>query len=120
VDNGPNFASIILPIMGDNKYELWEKNSLGKWFDTDSILPGGNEFLFGGAGVSDFRILGIEGIDPNTPDAFVTGLTFTGVGDVEMRQIPIYNTGTVPEPTTLLLFGTGLAGLAGLRLRRKK
>lgn len=26
----------------------------------------------------------------------------------------------VPEPTTMLLFGTGLAGLAGSRLRRKK
>jgi len=26
----------------------------------------------------------------------------------------------VPEPQTMLLFGTGLAGLAGLRLRRKK
>ena len=26
----------------------------------------------------------------------------------------------VPEPTTMLLFGTGLAGLAGSRIRRKK
>ena len=26
----------------------------------------------------------------------------------------------VPEPTTMLLFGTGIAGLAGTRLRRKK
>jgi len=26
----------------------------------------------------------------------------------------------VPEPTTMLLFGAGLAGLAGLRIRRKK
>jgi len=26
----------------------------------------------------------------------------------------------VPEPTTMLLFGTGLAGLAGKKIRRKK
>jgi hypothetical protein len=26
----------------------------------------------------------------------------------------------VPAPATMLLFGTGLAGLAGIRLRRKK
>jgi len=27
---------------------------------------------------------------------------------------------SVPEPATMLLFGTGIAGLAGIRIRRKK
>jgi hypothetical protein len=30
------------------------------------------------------------------------------------------NAAPVPVPTTMLLFGTGIAGLAGTRLRRKK
>lgn len=32
----------------------------------------------------------------------------------------IVNQAPVPEPATMLLFGTGIAGLAGTRLRRKK
>ena len=41
----------------------------------------------------------------------------------EVDNIAVANTkasDSVPEPATLILFGTGLAGLAGLRLRRKK
>jgi hypothetical protein len=34
--------------------------------------------------------------------------------------IAVWTNHTVPEPTTLLLFGAGLVGLAGTRLRRKK
>ena len=32
----------------------------------------------------------------------------------------LFNVEPVPEPATMLLFGTGIAGLAGARLRRKK
>jgi len=56
---------------------------------------------------------------------FVTGLTFTGEGQVSMQMIPISadvngGGGTVPEPPTLLLLGAGLlgAGFAGKHQRK--
>lgn len=46
---------------------------------------------------------------------------FTSIwsGDVVKTRLGI-NLSTVPEPSTILLFGTGLAGLMGIRFRRKK
>lgn len=125
VDSGPDIASVILPSVGDNLYNLWLwDDTTSTYYDTATDISGGSWYDFAGGGVDRFRILGIEtglGLDPSDPTAFVTGLTFAGVGSVIMSQTPItFDTDTVvPIPTSVLLCGIGLS-VAGLRLKRKR
>jgi hypothetical protein len=116
----PNFASVSLPtgLAPDNQYNLllWDGT---QWVAAGSIL-GGTAHSFGGSGVDRFRITGIPlsaNLDPNSPTAFVTDLTFTGAGSFTGTMTPL--TAPVPEPGTWAMLVAGL-GLIGTAIRRRK
>lgn len=118
----PNFASVTLPTgIGDGLYDLYGFDTLGNPLLLMHDLAGGTAYDFGAGGVSRFRVLGIEpsaSLDPSSPMAFVTGLSFTGNGSFNGTQTPITVTVAVPEPATPALLALGL-GLLGSSRRRQ-
>lgn len=118
VTSGPNFASVLLPTtIGDGVYDLylWENSD----YVFSAALTGGTEYFFAPGGVSRFRILGIEvsaNLDPNNPQAFVTGLTFVGAGAVSLTQTPLVS--QVPLPASGWLLFSGLLAVGSLKRSR--
>jgi hypothetical protein len=101
--NDPKFATVTLPFLGDNQYELWLFN--GTDFVFTNYLTAGTTYYFGEKGVALFRILGIEdslAIDPANATAFITGLTFISDGRFTGSMTPIINR-PVPEPTQITI-----------------
>ncbi|RDE19789.1 PEP-CTERM sorting domain-containing protein [Motiliproteus coralliicola] len=129
--NGSNFATVIIPnSYGDGQYNLyyWDGTSfvfadvigVNDQFDFLSIDPNG---------VSMFMIDGIEigaALDPDDPNAFVTGLTFTNGGTIQVTQTAIQTcdgsadcaSAQIPEPGTLVLLLGGLLGMSRITRRR--
>lgn len=123
IDSAHTFESVLLPVMGDNMYDLWLWDTgLGEYVDSGVDLTGGVEHYFASMDISRFRIMGIEaslGLDPTDGLAFVTGLTFNQAGLVQMSMTPVtIDTDQVPVPGTLLLLSGGVAGLFFARRRR--
>jgi hypothetical protein len=81
----------------------------------DSTIAGSsvnNTFIVGPASF----VLFVPGVTSST---YITSATFT-FGTVEQRTLTAYPPAPSPEPTTLLLLGTGLAGVTAKTLRRRR
>ncbi|GGI33444.1 hypothetical protein GCM10010987_74420 [Bradyrhizobium guangdongense] len=112
----PNFASVTLPTGNSGLYELLLWNGTSWAFDAN--LAGGQLFNFGGTGVSEFEVLGINpGLDPNNPVAFITALTFEGAGNFTGTMTPV--TAAVPEPSTWAMMILGFCGVGFMAYRRR-
>lgn len=113
----PNFSAFELPDVGDGLFDLYLWDGTAWMFS--QVVQAGDLVQFGGAGVSQFRILGIEtsaGLDPADGTAFVTGLRFVSNGDFTGTMTPIVV--EIPEPGTLMLTFGALAAMCVRGSRR--
>lgn len=117
----PNFASVSLPEVGDNLFEI-------EFFDpilgelVTVMVTADEELVFPVGGVERFVVRGIETsamLDPGDVTAFMTTLTFVsdGVFTGTMTPITEFVETKVPEPTSILLSSLALTILGFVKSR---
>ena len=70
-----------------------------------------------GGGLADIYSFGPILAQTIQLDVISSSSSFFGIGEVAFG---VADSNPIPEPTTILLLGVGIAGLAGMRMRRKK
>jgi hypothetical protein len=86
------------------------------------LLTPGTNYWIGMSGSGELAQAGLLTIDDDSM-AYFSGTTFLavlpGLGDMAFRLEGTTGNSPVPEPATMLLFGTGIAGLAAVSRRKK-
>lgn len=100
---------------GPTTHEVWSSssNSIG-WDTSDATLS----YTFSGD-TSTGQLLSATFLTPLTAQ-YIQIRTVSSPSWVAWNEIQVMSADPVPEPASMLLFGTGLTGLVGTRLRRKK
>jgi hypothetical protein len=98
VYSGPSIVSVEIPLgYGDDVFDLYYYGTNG-WYDSNVDIYGGVAHTFT-TPVERMSVRGIEAsemLDPNDPNAFVSGLSFQNNGTVLMTMTPVTDNYTIP------------------------
>ena len=103
-----------LPIQAFTVHEVWSSSSRIGGDTSGAVLS----YTF--AGITNTEQLLSVGFTTPVTAQYVQIRTTNSPSWVAWSECQVMAADPVPEPATVLLFGTGIAGIAGTRLRRKK